>query len=142
MREGPKGETVEAPRSSPKCGVLAATLARDHVYPHPGSAERYDRKEELSYSSYPPLVTSDILGQGTGSVGSQSPIVDSEQNCELKKQNVYSQSVNISQDKVLRLKGGAGDEENHETGCPHTYVISFHDFCLQEHLFTWIKNHL
>ena len=145
MRKSIRDESIEGPESSSNGCVLAATLAKDHAHPVPGSVEKCDKKEELLYSSYSSLVTGDIYGLGTGSAGSQFRIDENEQSPGLKKQNVDSQCVTNSQIQVLRLRGGAGEKENPEVdnwqGRPHTCIISFHCFCLQVHLFMWTNNH-
>ena len=112
---------MKAKKSPPdSIGKLPHSLSVDcllSAQPSPVSGENCKIKEGLFDLFSPPLARGDNNDQSLGSVSSKLPSPVSEQS---------------SGQKVLRLRGGAGenkkDEANETPGYPETSILSFYEF--------------
>ena len=105
------------------------SLAEDcllSAQPSPVSGENCNMKEVLFDLSCTPLDKGDNFDQSLWSVSSELPSPVSVQ------KSGQTPHVTHRPIKVLRLRGGAGENNNHEAnetpGCPESFILSFYEF--------------
>ena len=118
-KKSPPDSIVKLPHSYSEDCLLSAQLS-------PVSEENYDIKEGLLDLSCPPLAKGDNFDQSLELVSSELPSHVSEQS------SGQTPHVTHRPIKVLRLRGGGGENKNHEAnetpGYPETSILSFYEF--------------